>query len=96
VASSEEKRHRQSLKRQARNHATKSRVKTLIKKVVAAATSTDTKTAEEQLRVAMSVIHKAGRKRVLHPNTAARRVARLSRLIHRSKIAAQSSATPNS
>jgi small subunit ribosomal protein S20 len=96
VASSEEKRHRQSLKRQARNQATKSRVKTLIKKVIAAVAGTDTKITEEQLRVAVSAIHKAGRKRVLHPNTAARRVARLSRLVHRSKNAAQPSTTPNS
>jgi small subunit ribosomal protein S20 len=96
VASSEEKRHRQSLKRQARNQATKSRVKTLIKKVIAAAAGTDTKITEEQLRVAVSAIHKAGRKRVLHPNTAARRVARLSRLVHRSKNAAQSPTTLDS
>ncbi len=96
MASSEEKRYRQSLKRQARNQATKSRVKTLIKKVVAATTGTDQKATEEQLRVAVSAIHKAGRKRVLHPNTAARRVARLSRLVHRSKTTAQSSTTPNS
>ena len=96
MASSEEKRHRQSLKRQARNQATKSRVKTLIKKVIAAAAATDTQTTEEQLRVAVSAIHKAGRKRVLHPNTAARRVARLSRVVHRSKNTAQSSTTPNS
>ena len=96
MASSEEKRHRQSLKRQARNQATKSRVKTLIKKVVAAASGTDQQVTEEQLRIAVSAIHKAGRKRVLHPNTAARRVARLSRLVHRSKNTTQSSATPNS
>lgn len=96
MASSEEKRHRQSLKRQARNQATKSKVKTLIKKVITAASGTDQQATEEQLRIAVSAIHKAGRKRVLHPNTAARRVARLSRLVHRSKLAAQSSATPNS
>ena len=96
MASSQEKRHRQSLKRQARNQATKSRVKTLIKKVVAAAAGTDPKTTEEQLRIAVSAIHKAGRKRVLHPNTAARRVARLSRLVHRSKTAAQSEPASNS
>jgi len=96
VASSEEKRHRQSLKRQARNQATKSKIKTLIKKVITATAGTDTNNTEEQLRTAVSAIHKAGRKRVLHPNTAARRVARLSRLVHRSKTAAQSSTTPTS
>jgi len=96
VASSEEKRYRQSLKRQARNQATKSKIKTLIKKVITAAAGTDPQNAEEQLRIAVSAIHKAGRKRVLHPNTAARRVARLSRVVHRSKTTAQASATPNS
>lgn len=96
MASSEEKRHRQSLKRQARNQSTKSRVKTLIKKVISAAAGVDPKATEEQLRVAVSAIHKAGRKRVLHPNTAARRVARLSRLVHRSKTAAQSETASNS
>jgi small subunit ribosomal protein S20 len=96
VASSEEKRHRQSLKRQARNQATKSKIKTLIKKVISATAGTDPQNTEEQLRTAVSAIHKAGRKRVLHPNTAARRVARLSRLVHRSKTATQTSTTPTS
>ena len=96
MASSEEKRYRQSLKRQARNQATKSKIKTLIKKVITAAAGTDPQNAEEQLRIAVSAIHKAGRKRVLHPNTAARRVARLSRVVHHSKATAQASATPNS
>ncbi len=88
MASSAEKRHLQSLKRQARNQSTKSRVKTLMKKVLAAVASRDTTAAAAQLRIATSAIHKAGRKRVLHPNTAARRVARLSRLVHRSQSAA--------
>jgi small subunit ribosomal protein S20 len=87
VASSEEKRHRQSLKRHARNQSSKSRIKTLMKKVIAAVNSGDT-TAETQLRIAASAIQKAGRKRILHPNTAARRVARLSRLVHQGKSAA--------
>lgn len=96
MASSEEKRHRQSLKRQTRNQATKSKIKTLIKKVITATASADAQNAEAELRTAVSAIHKAGRKRVLHPNTAARRVARLSRLVHRSKTAAQASTTPTS
>jgi len=85
VASSEEKRHKQNLKRHARNQATKSRIKTLTKKVVATAESGDSAAAAAQLREAASAIQKAGRKRVLHPNTAARRVARLSRLVQQSK-----------
>jgi len=88
VASSEEKRHTQSLKRHDRNQSAKSRIKTLIKKVETAATGGDAGAAETQLRLATSALQKAGRKNVLHPNTAARRVGRLSRLIHRGKSTA--------
>ena len=88
MASSEEKRHQQNLKRHTRNQATKSRLKTLMKKVQTAVNSGDTTTAETQLRAAASALQKAGRKRVLHPNTAARRVARLSHTVHKSKSAA--------
>ena len=85
MASSEEKRHKQNLKRHARNQAVKSRIKTLMKKVISAADSGD---AEAQLRAAASAIQKAGRQRILHPNTAARRVARLARGVHQRKSAA--------
>ena len=85
VASSEEKRYQQSLKRHDRNQSAKSRLKTSIKKVTAAAEAKDTAAAETELRLAASALQKAGRKRVLHPNTASRRVARLSRLVQQSK-----------
>ena len=90
MASSEEKRYQQSLKRHARNQATKSRLKTLMKKVQTAVDNGETTTAETQLRVAASALQKAGRKRVLHPKTAARRVARLARVVHKSKTASSS------
>ena len=88
MASSEEKRHKQNLKRHARNQAVKSRIKTLMKKVMSAAGSGDAVAAETQLRAAASALQKAGRKRILHPNTVARRVARLARVVHHSKSAA--------
>ena len=88
MASSEEKRHIQSLKRHARNQSTKSRIKTLIKKVEAAVASGDAATAEAQLRLTTSTIQKAGRKNVLHHNTASRRIGRLSQSVHRSKSTA--------
>jgi len=88
VASSEEKRHKQNLKRHDRNQAVKSRIKTFMKKVMSAADNGDAAAAETELRAAASAIQKAGRKRILHPNTAARRVARLSRMVHQSKSAA--------
>ncbi len=88
MASSEEKRHKQNLKRHDRNQAVKSRIKTFMKKVMSAADNGDAAAAETELRAAASAIQKAGRKRILHPNTAARRVARLSRMVHQSKSAA--------
>lgn len=88
MASSEEKRHKQNLKRHARNQTVRSRIKTLMKKAMSAASSGAAAAAETELRAAASAIQKAGRKRVLHPNTAARRVARLSRVVHQSKSAA--------
>ncbi len=87
MASSEEKRHKQNLKRHDRNQAVKSRIKTFMKKVMSAADNGDAAAAETELRAAASAIQKAGRKRILHPNTAARRVARLSRVVHQSKSA---------
>ncbi len=88
MASSEEKRHKQNLKRHARNQTVRSRIKTLMKKAMSAASSGAAAAAETELRAAASAIQKAGRKRILHPNTAARRVARLSRVVHQSKSAA--------
>jgi small subunit ribosomal protein S20 len=90
VASSEDKRYKQNLKRHARNQSAKSRLKTLMKKVQTAAAGGDATAMDIQLRAAVSALHKAGRKRVIHPNTAARRVARLARLVHKSKTAAPS------
>lgn len=80
----EKKRFIQSEVRRVRNHASKSRVKTFVKKVFAAVESGDG-TAEIQLREAISAIQRAGQKKVLHPNTASRRIAQLSRMVHRSK-----------
>ena len=87
MASSEEKRYQQSVKRHDRNQSAKSRLKTTIKKVIAATEAQNPAAAETELRLAVSELHKAGRKRILHPNTASRRVARLSRLVHKSKSA---------
>lgn len=92
MRSSQEKRHLQSLKRRARNRAAKSRIKTETKKLKAAVASGDTATAEAQFRLTMGLLHKAGRKRILHPNTAARRISQLARLVYQHK----STATPAS
>ena len=79
----EKKRFIQSEARRIRNHAAKSRVKTVMKRVTSALETDDPGAVDTQLRDAMSALHKAGRKRILHPNTAARRIARLSKMVQR-------------
>ena len=86
-----QKRQRQSVKRHLRNQATKSRVKTFIKKVHEALAKKDETMAEAQLRVATRVLYKAAEKGVLHRNTVARRVSRLARRFHGLKITPVSS-----
>lgn len=86
VHPSAEKRHRQSLKRREHNRAIKSRVHSAVKEAVQAITSGDA-TAAEQLREATRVLYKAATKGTLHRNTAARKVARLSRALYRTQKA---------
>jgi small subunit ribosomal protein S20 len=72
------KRHRQSLKRRARNRAMKSRVKKAIKKVRLAIEAKDKEMAQAALRDATSLLDKAASKGVIHWKNAARRISRLT------------------
>ncbi|HHL39275.1 MAG TPA: 30S ribosomal protein S20 [Deltaproteobacteria bacterium] len=76
------KRHRQSLKRRARNTAIKSSIKTAIKKVRESIARGDRETAEKQLRAVASKLDSAVSKGVLHRNNASRRIGRLARAVH--------------
>ena len=67
-------------KREERNKAAKSKVKTLIKKVEAAAKAGNKEEADKALIVATSAIDKAASKGIYHKNTAARKVSRLNLL----------------
>jgi len=78
---SAEKRHRQSVKRAARNQAVRSHVRTEVKKLRATVASSDTATAKEQLPGVASVLDKAVGKGVLHKNNAARRISRLAKQV---------------
>lgn len=82
MASGEKKRYRQSLDRKARNHAAKSRVRTLMKNVQAAVQAGDADAVERRLRAAVSALHKAGQKRIIPKNAANRHVGQLSKLAH--------------
>lgn len=82
------KRHRQSLKRRARNQALKSRLRTLVKKVRVAVDAKDPATAEAELKVAARALDKAVTKGVLHRNNASRRQSRLALALNRARKAA--------
>jgi small subunit ribosomal protein S20 len=71
------KRARQSIKRSARNNASRSRVRTAERKVLSLLT--DPKKAAEALSEAFSVIQKS--KSVLHRNAIKRRMSRLAKAV---------------
>jgi small subunit ribosomal protein S20 len=70
---------RQSVKRRLHNRVAKKVIKTLTKRTFASLASKDFEKAAADIRAASSKIDKAGARRVLHPNTAARRKSRLAR-----------------
>ncbi len=72
------KRIRQTEKRTIRNRARKSRVRTFLRKVEQAIAGGDKSAAQEALRVAQPELHRAATKGVLHRNTVARKLSRLS------------------
>lgn len=75
---SAKKRIRQTTRRTAVNRARMSRVRNFIKKVEMAIASGEKKTAEIALREAQPEVQRGAVKGVLHPNTAARKLSRLS------------------
>jgi small subunit ribosomal protein S20 len=72
------RRARQAEKRNTRNRATLSAVKGLVKKVQAAVAGKNVDEAKTSLRIAASALSKAVSKGVLKPNTASRRISRLT------------------
>lgn len=72
------RRARQAVKRHDRNRATLGAVKSLVKKVEAAVAEKKIEDATTSLREATSALGKAVTKGVMKPNTASRRIARLT------------------
>ena len=72
------KRIRQTEKRTLRNHSRKARMRTFIKKVEVACASGDKAAAAEALRAAQPEMQRAVGKGVIHLNTVARKLSRLS------------------
>ena len=70
---------RQSAKRRLHNRVGKKVIKTMTKRAMASLVSNDLDKAAAEIKLASSKIDKAGARRVLHPNTAARRKSKLAR-----------------
>jgi small subunit ribosomal protein S20 len=72
------KRIRQTEKRTARNRMRRSRVRTYLRRVELAIAGGDKGAAETAFRAAQPELHRAVTKGVLHENTVARKLSRLS------------------
>ena len=72
------KRHRQSLENRDRNRATRSRMKTAVKAAVQAVEAKD-ENAAKILSSAVSIVAKSASKGLIHKNTAARKISRLTK-----------------
>jgi len=82
------KRHKQSVKRAARNRTVKTRIKNVVKSVRAAIKSDDRENAAQLLSTATSVLDKAASKGVIHWKKAARKISRLSKALNAAQAAA--------
>ena len=78
---SAEKRHRQSLKRRARNRSHRSRMRTAIKSLRAAIAAGEATQARELLPQTLRLIDSMVTKGVVHANTAGRTKSRLTRAV---------------
>jgi len=72
------KRIRQTQHRTLRNHARKARMRTFVKKVEAAIAGGDKLAAAAALKAAQPEMQRAASKGVIHSNTVARKLSRLS------------------
>jgi len=70
---------RQGVKRRRHNRVTKKVIKTLTRKAMTSLVDQNFEKAAADLKIASAKIDKAGARRVLHPNTAARRKSKLAR-----------------
>lgn len=75
------KRHKQSLKRRARNRTAKAGIRTAIKRTLKACEAKDAPTAQQELKTTTSLLASAATKHILHKNNAARRISRLAKKV---------------
>jgi small subunit ribosomal protein S20 len=92
TSKSAEKQTRVASRRQQRNKAVRSQVKTNITKAEKLVFNGDIKAAQAAVTEAVSSLDKAAEKKILHPNNAARRKSRLMKKLN--EIIAESKALP--
>jgi small subunit ribosomal protein S20 len=76
------KRHKQSVRRNARNRAARTRVKNAVKNARAAIQGKDREQARQALTDATSVLGKVAGKGIIHWKKAARKISRLARSVN--------------
>ena len=76
------KRQKQSIKRNARNRAARTRIKNVVKAVRVAIQNNDKAAAEEALKAAASTVSKIAGKGVIHWKNASRKVSRLAKAVN--------------
>jgi small subunit ribosomal protein S20 len=76
------KRHKQSEKRRARNAPVKTTLKTAIKKVRESVEKANAEEAKSNLKTTVVLLDRAVTKRVLHRNSASRRISRLTKAVN--------------
>ena len=79
------KRHRQSLRRGARNRARITAARTAVRQARETIAGGNREEAEAAINKAASVLDRAAQKGTLHPNNASRRKSRLMRMLHRAE-----------
>ena len=73
---------RQTAIRRLRNRATKKAIKLQVKKLTEPAKDVSVDALRVELKLAIKKLDKAAAKRVIHPNTAARKKSQLARLVN--------------
>jgi small subunit ribosomal protein S20 len=83
------KRLKQSARRQILNRSATRAIRTQIRKVRDAVLAKDLAKAESEFHAAETTLDKAGARRIIHPNAAARTKSRLSAVVKGLKLAAK-------
>ncbi len=76
------KRIKQSAKKYERNKVVRTSVKTIVKQVRVTVAEGSAEESAKSMRTAISVITKAANKKVIHKNTASRKIARLAKMVN--------------